>query len=306
MGDPAPLEFRSAAELAAGTGGSAIQGRGLLLSRLRRAVDEGTLTLAYQPQVEVDSAALCGLEALVRWCDPELGPVPPAIFIPLAEEAGLIGPLGALVLRRACAQMAAWRRDHDLDVPVAVNLSARQLAEPQLARMVLDTLAAAGLPPSALELELTETALYRSLPEARAALVELAGAGVRLLLDDFGTGYSSLSHLRRFPIHGLKVDRSFVQTMVDDADSAAIVRAIITMAQALRLRAIAEGVETPEEWLFLRAYRCDAAQGYLFSPPLDAAGVEDYLRRHTPDAARMPQSHRAARGSGRMAGSSPA
>lgn len=246
--------------------------------RLRRAIEQDEFELAYQPKVTVAGLDLAGFEALVRWRDPEHGLVPPGRFIPIAEETGLIEPLGELVIEKACRRFAAWRRDRLLDVPVAVNLSARQLADPGLARKILAVLGRTGLPAERLKLELTESALFRSTDSVREPFLLLHAAGVGFMLDDFGTGYSSLSYLKRFPIEAIKIDRSFIHAMVQDPDAASIVQAVVSMAHALKMSVVAEGVETQEQLIFLRAYRCDRLQGYLIAPPLGEAEVEHWMR----------------------------
>ncbi|HEV7369837.1 EAL domain-containing protein [Arenibaculum sp.] len=253
-------------------------GRASLESRLRRAIERDEIELAYQPKVTVAGLDLAGFEALVRWRDPEHGIVPPGRFIPVAEETGLIEPLGELVIEKACRRFAAWRREGLLDVPVAVNLSARQLADPGLARKILAVLARTGLPAEGLKLELTESALFRNTDGVREPFLLLHAAGVGFMLDDFGTGYSSLSYLKRFPIEAIKIDRSFIHAMVQDPDAASIVQAVVSMAHALKMSVVAEGVETQEQLIFLRAYRCDRLQGYLVAPPLSEAEVEHRLR----------------------------
>ncbi|UEM04649.1 EAL domain-containing protein [Skermanella rosea] len=250
-----------------------------LESRLRRAIDADQFELLYQPKIEVETLKLTGFEALVRWRGEDGALISPGEFIPAAEETGLIIPLGELVLRDACRQMAEWRREGVVDVPVSVNLSGRQVSDPLLSRKALAILRDSGLPASHLKLELTETALFRSTPGIRDALLELHAAGVRFMLDDFGTGYSSLSYLKRFPIEAIKIDKSFVQSMVEDPDAASIVNAIINMAHALKMRVVAEGVETHEQLIFLRAYRCDRMQGFLFAPPTPVADIPALVRR---------------------------
>jgi diguanylate cyclase (GGDEF)-like protein len=262
--------------------GSSTVARLTLETRLRRAIDRNAFELLYQPQVEVDSLTLGGFEALVRWRDEDGTLIPPSEFIPLAEETGLIVPLGEAVLRIACQQAMTWRHHRLLDVPVSVNLSGRQIGDPLLTRKVLSVLAESGLPPSCLKLEMTETALFRSTPAIRSALLELHDAGIRFMLDDFGTGYSSLSYLKRFPIDAIKIDKSFVQSMVQEPDAASIVHAIINMAHALKMQVVAEGVETQDQLLFLRAYRCDRMQGYLFARPMTADDAGALLARSRP------------------------
>ncbi|WP_448188951.1 putative bifunctional diguanylate cyclase/phosphodiesterase [Azospirillum sp. sgz301742] len=248
--------------------------------RLRAAIDRDELWLAYQPQADAHTGRLTGFEALVRWRLPDGTVLPPDVFIPMAEAGDGIHILGDWVLRRACATAAGWMRDGLADVAVAVNLSSRQLEDPGLARAVLGVLNETGLPASNLKLELTETVLFQGGEQARQLLLELRGAGVRLVLDDFGTGYSSLSLLRKVPVEALKIDKHFVSAMVEDRDAAAIVHAIVALAHALGLQVIAEGVETAEQLLFLRAYRCDRIQGYHFSRPLAADDVPAFISRN--------------------------
>jgi PAS domain S-box-containing protein len=252
-----------------------------LEGRLRLAIERDEFHLLYQPKMNADTLEITGFEALIRWHDPEHGIVSPDHFIPVAEETGLILPLGDLVLEKACRCFAQWRKEGVLDVPVSVNLSARQLADPDFGRRVLRMLADTGLPAERLKLELTESALFGSTEAVRDVLTRLHGAGVGFLLDDFGTGYSSLAYLKRFPIEAIKIDRSFIQPMVEDRDSASIVHAIINMAHALNMEVVAEGVETKEQLIFLRAYRCDRLQGYLMSPPLSACEVVAAMNRTT-------------------------
>ncbi|WP_245593355.1 putative bifunctional diguanylate cyclase/phosphodiesterase [Azospirillum halopraeferens] len=248
--------------------------------RLDDAIARDELYLAWQPQVDTTDGRLTGFEALVRWRLSDGTVVPPDVFVPMAESSGAIHRLGEWVLRRACVTSAAWLRDGVTDVPVSVNLSARQLEAPDLARTVLGVLADTRVPAESLKLELTETALFEHGDAARQSLLELRGAGVRLVLDDFGTGYSSLTLLRRVPVDSLKIDKHFIQAMVEDRDAAAIVHAVIALAHALGLHVVAEGVETMEQLLFLRAYRCDRVQGYLFARPLPADEVPGFIARH--------------------------
>ncbi|MGQ9371521.1 putative bifunctional diguanylate cyclase/phosphodiesterase [Azospirillum sp. ST 5-10] len=248
--------------------------------RLGEAIARDELYLAWQPQVDTHGGRLTGFEALVRWRLSDGTVIPPDVFVPMAEGGEAIHRLGDWVLRTACETAAAWAHDGLTDVPVAVNLSARQLEVPGLARGVLGVLADTGLPAAHLKLELTETALFEHGEAARESLLELRGAGVRLVLDDFGTGYSSLTLLRKVPVESLKIDKHFVQAMVEDRDAAAIVHGVIAMAHALGLEVVAEGVETTEQLLFLRAYRCDHAQGYLMARPMPRADVPDFIARN--------------------------
>lgn len=245
---------------------------------LRRALDRGELQLFYQPQIHVESGQVVGVEALARW---QLAPadlVPPAEFIPLAEETGLILPIGEWALRTACRQNKAWQDAGLPPVRVAVNLSARQFQEPTLVETVRSVLADTGLNPNHLELEITESVLMQSTETSIAILTELSRMGVQLAIDDFGTGYSSLSYLKRFPIKALKIDQSFVRDITIDSDNAAIATAIIAMAHTLGLTVIAEGVETEEQVAFLRSRHSEVMQGYYFGRPLPARATADLLR----------------------------
>ena len=242
-----------------------------LESDLRRALDQHQLEVFYQPQVAFADDRIVAMEALVRWRHPTRGLVPPAEFIPLAEETGLINRLGDWVLRAACTQLQAWIGQGLPPLRVAVNLSVRQLLQADFAATVQGVLAETGLPPHLLELEITESTLMENAQETLAALHTLRELGVRLSIDDFGTGYSSLSYLKRFPVDIIKIDRSFVRDIPQDADDAAIVTAILALAHSLRLEVVAEGVETPAQRRFLHALDCDLLQGYLISPPVPAA-----------------------------------
>ncbi len=239
-------------------------------SDLRRAIDDGQLLVHYQPQVSLHTGELTGAEALLRWRHPELGMVSPARFIPLAEDTGLIEPLGEWVLREVCRQLRAWL-DEGLDVPpVAVNLSVRQFRQPTLVSQVEHALQANALSPRSLGLEITESAVMHDVEAAIATVCQLKALGVGLSLDDFGTGYSSLSYLKRFPIDHLKIDRSFVNDVTVNPDDAAICKAVIGLAHSLELHVIAEGVETEAQAQYLKQQQCDELQGYLFSKPLPA------------------------------------
>jgi len=248
-----------------------VRERMALADALRGALDGAQFELHYQPQVALDSGAVVGMEALIRWRHPELGMVRPDRFISLAEDTGLIVPIGAWVLRTACRQAAAWQRAGHGPLRVAVNLSSLQFRESGLAGMIRGILAEAQLAPSCLEIELTESLVMDEVERAIATMRELKAMGVQLAIDDFGTGYSSLAYLKRFPVDVLKVDQSFVRDIETDAGSAAMVGAIISLAHDLGMRVIAEGVETAPQRDFLRTRRCDEVQGYLFSRPLPAA-----------------------------------
>lgn len=244
---------------------------------LRRALQSGEMALHYQPQIDLASGTIVGVEALLRWTSPSMGRVPPNEFIPLAEETGLIVALGAWVLHTACGQAQAWR---ELGLPqfrVAVNLSARQFRDAQLKETVLAALEASGLPADSLELEITESLMMRSTEHTMSILRELKAIGVCFSMDDFGTGYSSLSYLKRFPLDAVKIDQSFVRDIVSDPDDAAIVSTIIAMAAHLKLDAIAEGVETQEQADFLCRQGCRYAQGYFFGVPQSAEQITGLL-----------------------------
>ncbi len=244
---------------------SRLRVRRALEQDLRRAIAEGALELHYQPQLETTTGALAGFEALVRWRHPERGMIPPSEFIPLAEADGLILPLGAWVLRTACAAAADW----PTTVRLGVNLSPVQFQEGDIVAVVAEVLEATGLPAHRLELEITETVLIADQQRAQAVLEAIKALGVRLALDDFGTGYSSLSHLRAFPFNTIKIDRSFVQNLASP-DAGAIVQAVIGLGQSLGVTVIAEGVETEAELAFLRAAGCHEVQGYLLGRPMPA------------------------------------
>ncbi len=264
----------------------------LMESSLRQALTRGQFRLVYQPQVDLDTGQVRAVEALCRWHHPELGVIPPAQFIPLAEDTGLIVPLGEWVLREACRQAVRWR-DGGYPIPVAVNLSARQFAQPGLSGLVCSVLAETGLDAPWLELELTESAIMNSALSAVDVLHGFRRLGVRLALDDFGTGYSSLSYLRRFPFNVLKIDRSFIAGIADDRVNQALVKAILELSRALELEVVAEGVERDDQRRALRALGCWVVQGYLFSPPVPPDQVRG-LQFCSPEAKKSPR--RPARG----------
>jgi len=238
---------------------------------LRHAIARGELHLAYQPKVDMRSGEVIGVEALIRWQHPERGLVSPTEFIPLAEETGLIVPIGEWVLRTACFQHKAWQRAGLPAFGVSVNVSARQFRERTLIEQVARALADSGLEAMFLELELTESLVMEDLESALLSMKALQAMGVQLSIDDFGTGYSSLSALKRFPIARLKIDRAFVRDIPDDDEDKAIAKAIISLGHELNLKVIAEGVENEQQLEFLRANGCDEMQGYLFSPPVPPA-----------------------------------
>ncbi len=255
--------------------------RANLGNHLRRALERDQLLLHYQPQADIASGEIVGIEALVRWQHPELGLVPPADFIPVAEEIGVICALGEWVLNEACRQAVAWQRAGMPHLPVAVNLSALQLRRPDFLDTVRRALDSSGLEPHWLEVELTESVLMHEAEAALSTLRELSSIGIRVAVDDFGTGYSSLAYLRRLPIDKLKIDRSFVRDLTVDRDDWVIVSTIIRMAHSLNLKVIAEGVETGEHLAVLRAQGCDEVQGYLLSRPLPAEEVAEFVRRRS-------------------------
>ena len=244
---------------------------------LRRALDRNEFMLEYQPIVDLQSGRIVGAEALLRWHHPERGVIPPAQFIPLAEETGLIVPIGAWVLAHACAQGAAWRAAGHTALRLSVNISPRQFLQPGLIQTITAALGDSGFDRAWLELEITENLLMQNVESTLSNLEALHQMGIHLSIDDFGTGYSSLSYLKRFAIDRLKIDRSFVKDIPNDADDAAITTAIIAMAHELGLQVVAEGVETAEQLAFLRANGCDIMQGYFFSRPVSADAFTQLL-----------------------------
>src|ERR1043165_5221986 len=241
-----------------------------LESSLRRAIQHEEFLIHYQPRVSVDSLAITGVEALVRWQHPQVGLISPSEFIPLAEDTGLIVPIGEWVLRTACLQGRRWREQGFAPIQIGVNISARQFHDQDLTQTVIRILEETGWSPKYLELELTESSIMQNAEFAADMLTRLKNMGVNISIDDFGTGFSSLGSLKRLPIDALKIDQSFVREATTDPDDAALVMAIITLAHNLRLKVVAEGVETEDQLRLLRLLRCDEIQGYFFSKPLPA------------------------------------
>nr|CRH04952.1 putative diguanylate cyclase (GGDEF) /phosphodiesterase (EAL), with bacterial extracellular solute-binding domain and PAS sensor domains [Candidatus Magnetococcus massalia] len=255
----------------------------MLEADLRKALELKQFTLFYQPKIEVGSNSVAGMEALIRWIHPKKGMVSPVDFIPLAEETGLIIPLGAWILETACAQAKAWLDATGRELRVAVNLSAKQFQDPDLLENIQATLARTGLPVRLLELEITESVVMDDVESAIETIDAFKALGLYISIDDFGTGYSSLSYLKRFPLHSLKIDQSFVRDLTVDSDDAAIVESIISMAKAMGLAVIAEGVETDEQLGFLEQKKCGHIQGFFFSKPLPAEEFAAYVESCDPN-----------------------
>jgi diguanylate cyclase (GGDEF)-like protein/PAS domain S-box-containing protein len=253
------------------------QSRFLVETSLRRALERREFLLHYQPKVSLATRKITGVEALIRWQNPELGMVPPGDFIVVAEESGLILPIGEWVLRSACEQVKRWHDQGLTPVKLSVNLSSKQFRRGPLKDTLARVLAETGFDPHCLEFEITESVLMDGSAEVSAVLAELKDMGISISVDDFGTGYSSLSYLKRFPIDTLKIDRSFVRDIPGDQDDAAIVRAIIAMSRSLRMKVIAEGVETEEQSQFLRAEGCDEIQGYFCGRPVPPEEFQQML-----------------------------
>jgi diguanylate cyclase (GGDEF)-like protein len=250
---------------------------------LQRALERREFTLHYQPKVDLTTGTITGAEALLRWTHPTRGLISPADFIPVAEDCGLILPIGAWVLREACAQAQAWRDAQLPAMTIAVNVSAMEFRSENFLDRLFATIRETRLDPTSLELELTESVLMKHAAATASILQTLREAGIRLAVDDFGTGYSSLSYLRKFPVDAVKIDQSFIRQISTAGQDTTIVKAVIGMARGLKLRVIAEGVEKPEEVAFLRAYRCDEAQGYYFSRPVPAQQFATLLKNGMPE-----------------------
>ena len=259
-----------------------------LENEIRKAIDDEQFELYYQPKVDAETWELVGAEALLRWFHPVRGEIGPVDFIPVAEETGLIVPIGQWVLREACKQVKVWSTSPTGAVPVSVNISPHQFHADSLYEDVLGAASDADIDPRLLELEITESVLLQDLDNTLIALQRLKDAGVSLSVDDFGTGYSSLSYLKRFPIDTIKIDRSFVKDLDTDLDDAAICAAILAMSQQLGLNVVAEGVETEEQLAFLRRHGCNQIQGFLCSKPLSVENFSAMLVKIA-DAASDPR-----------------
>jgi diguanylate cyclase (GGDEF)-like protein len=256
-------------------------------SHLRHAIDRGELSLHYQPRIGAVSGELMSVEALLRWRSPELGNIAPGEFIPIAEEARLIVPIGAWVMAEACRQQAQWKTQGLGEIPISINMSAMQLRDPALVDTLRGTMARYGVDPAAIELELTESMLMEAINETLAQLHALKRLGVKLSVDDFGTGYSSLNYLNRFPIDRLKIDRSFVRDVLEDSTDLTITIAIIGLGHALGLQVVAEGVESEGVAEVLRGAHCDELQGYHFARPLSAADLETWISKSSRHRGRL-------------------
>lgn len=255
---------------------------------LRRAIDQDQLVLYYQPQLNLEQDRVVAMEALLRWEHPERGLIPPAQFIPLAEEYGLIVPIGNWVLEAACRQNMTWQKEGHPFKRVAVNISARQFRQADFVEVIERALSRTGMPPEYLELEITESVIMQDVEAAILTLTDLKARGIRLAVDDFGTGYSSLSYLKRFPIDALKIDRTFVRDITTDTNDAAIVRSIIALGKSMNLQVIAEGIETKDQLAFLLKQGCTHGQGFLFSHPVPPESLPDKLQRNLSIASMEP------------------
>jgi EAL domain-containing protein (putative c-di-GMP-specific phosphodiesterase class I) len=256
-------------------------------TNLRFAMERNELSLQYQAQVDFKTNAITGVEALLRWQNSNLGSVTPTQFIPIAEESGLIIPIGRWVIRTACEQNVAWQRDGLPPVCMAVNLSLRQLMDEFLLEDIKNALKDSGMAPNLLELEITESMVMHNPTRMIAVLAKIKNLGVHLAIDDFGTGYSSLAQIKHFPVDTLKVDRSFIRNIPQDTEDKAITEAIIAMGKTLSLTVVAEGVETLEQMNFLMDHACDEMQGYYFSKPILPEQFADLLRQHVPSPRRV-------------------
>jgi EAL domain-containing protein (putative c-di-GMP-specific phosphodiesterase class I) len=255
-------------------------------TNLRHALERNELLLHYQPKINLITSEVTGVEALLRWRHPDGTMLPPGDFIPLAEETGLIVPIGRWVLRQACLQNMAWQREGVRPISMAVNLSPRQFVDGRLLQDIDEALAVSGMPANLLQLEVTESMVMQNVGRAVRVLDAIQSRGIHIAIDDFGTGYSSMSLMKQFPIDTIKIDRSFVRDLANDLEDQAITQAIISMGKALGMTVVAEGVETVEQQAFLRRHACDEMQGYLFAKPMPPGGVADLLL--SPHAASPP------------------
>ena len=246
---------------------------------LRKALKEGEFLLHYQPQVNVVSGKITGVEALIRWEHPVMGLISPAHFIPVAESSGLIVPIGKWVLETACHQLQQWNAQGYTSLCVAVNLSGRQFSQEGLLDTIKEAIKKSGINSANLELEITESMMMENTDETISILNDIRSLGIQLSIDDFGTGYSSMAYLKRFPINTLKIDQSFIRGLPDDTGDGAIVKATIAIAHALNLTVIAEGVETESQLAFLKPLHCEEVQGYYFSRPLTAIKISELLEK---------------------------
>ena len=262
-----PLDFQKSQYFQSSMNAAVVE-RAALEARLRRGIAEQQFHLNYQPQVDARSGAVIGFEALMRWTDPDTGAISPGVFIPLAEETGLILPLGAWVIEAACRQARLWETAGMPALPISINVSGIQFERQQVADLLRQAIANHQLRPDRIEIEITESAIMHHPERAIEALRELKAIGVRIALDDFGTGYSSLSYLRRFPIDTLKIDRSFILEIDRNPEDAEIVAAIVAMAHTLGLRVVVEGVETTAQLAVIVEKGCDVVQGYVYHRPL--------------------------------------
>jgi len=248
---------------------------------LRKAVEAQAFDLMYQPIIELETNDVVAFEALIRWRHPEHGIIPPSEFIPIAEESGMMAPIGRWILQESCRQLAAWRRElpHDHPLSINVNVSPRQAGRNHLADDVQRVIDATGIDPRQLRLEITEWMIMQNAATVHDVLHDLKRLGVELHMDDFGTGYSSLSHLHRFPMDVIKIDREFITGIGDDVEYTSVVKAIMSLAKSLRLQVTAEGIETAEQLALIRSLGCQYGQGYLFARPMSAADAWAYLAK---------------------------
>jgi EAL domain-containing protein (putative c-di-GMP-specific phosphodiesterase class I) len=251
-----------------------------LEGHLRRALDRQELAVHYQAKVNIKTGEISGVEALLRWDNPELGDVPPTQFIPIMEEMGLIIPIGKWVLKQACEQAVLWQQRGLPPLCVSVNLSPRQFGDPELVPHIEATLARTGMSPALLELEITESMVMYSIEKSMKKLLAIKALGVRIAIDDFGTGYSSLAQLKMFPVNTLKVDSSLIRELHTNPEDRAITQAIIAMGRTLGLTVVAEGVETAEQQAFLSEHACDEMQGFYFSKAIEPAEFEQLVLSH--------------------------